>query len=169
MVCILFAKNFIFGKRIKTNQTFSLTETFRLHPPFDILTRECTKDYKIAKTNAIIEKGTVIYISITGPQHDPKYYDRPTEFIPDRFKDKNSGQTSLDMPFYTFGDGPRNCIGMRLGKINSKLGVCLLLREFVFELGAQHMNNSLEFDPKGITRAPISGIRLKCKRRVNDF
>ncbi|XP_055317038.1 probable cytochrome P450 6d5 [Sitodiplosis mosellana] len=139
-----------------------IDETLRLYPPFDALTRECTKDYTISNSNVVIEKGTPIYFSITGPQYDPQFYDQPNKFIPDRFKDH---QKSVDAPFWVFGDGPRNCIGMRLGKVLSKLGVCLLLHKFEFELGTQHMNAELEFEAKSIVKAPISGIHLKCKKK----
>lgn len=85
-----------------------LIETLRLYPAFGIVTRECTKDYQISGSNVVIEKGTPIYISITGFQHDPNYYEQPDEFMPDRFQNN-----SVDAPFFTFGDGPRNCIGER--------------------------------------------------------
>lgn len=55
--------------------------------------------------------------------------------------------------------------GMRLGKIQAKLGVCLLLRKFSFELGEQHVNKELVLDPISGVRAPISGINLRIKIR----
>lgn len=35
----------------------------------------------------VIEEGTQILISVTGPQYDPKYYDQPNRFMPERFAD----------------------------------------------------------------------------------
>lgn len=136
-----------------------------MHPPFDFFSRQCTQDYKIANTDVIIEKGTPILFTVTGPQYDPKYYDLPDSFNPDRFKDEQINRNSLDTPFLAFGDGPRNCIGMRLGKAQAKIGVCLLLRKFSFELGAQHVNQKLKLDPLSGVRAPIAGIDLKVKAR----
>lgn len=138
----------------------------RLHPPFDFISRECTKDYKISGHDIIIKKGTPILISATGPQYDPKYYDQPTKFIPERFIDEQTAnKNSVNMPYLTFGDGPRNCIGMRLGKLQSKIGVCILLRRYSFELGVQHKNQTLVLDPKSGVRAPINGIDLKITLR----
>lgn len=114
----------------------------------------------------VIEEGTQILISVTGPQYDPKYYDQPNRFTPERFTDDtNVNKNSLERPYLSFGDGPRNCIGMRLGKMQSKIGVCLLLRKFSFELGNQHIGKDLVLDPKMGVRAPINGIDLKVKTR----
>lgn len=137
-----------------------------MHPPFDFISRQCTQDYKIADSDMIIEKGTPILISVTGPQYDAKYYDQPNRFMPERFADDTSvNKNSIETPYLSFGDGPRNCIGMRLGKMQSKIGVCLLLRKFAFDLGKQHINKELELDPRCGVRAPINGIDLKIKSR----
>lgn len=137
-----------------------------MHPPFEFYTRECTKDYKVEGTNVVIEKGTPVFFSILGPQYDPKYYKDPELFNPDRFKDdQRANKNSLDCPYLTFGDGPRNCIGMRLGKIQAKIGVCLLLKNFSFTLGEQHINKPLILNPISGVRAPISGINLKIQPR----
>lgn len=48
------------------------TETLRMHPPFEVIFRECTKDYTIADTNIVIEKGTQLFFAITAPHYDPK-------------------------------------------------------------------------------------------------
>lgn len=141
-----------------------VSETLRIHPPFDFLSRECTQNYKVANTDLVIEKGTPVLFSITGPHYDSKYYEQPKEFNPDRFKDNsNPNKNSVEAPYLTFGDGPRNCIGMRLGKIQAKIGVCLLLRKFSFELGAQHINKELELNPVSGVRTSINGIKLKIK------
>lgn len=80
-----------------------------MHPPFGLISRECTKDYKIRDLDILIEKGTPILFAITGPHYDPKYYEQPEQFIPERFIDKQSvNRNSSIMPYLTFGDGPRN-------------------------------------------------------------
>lgn len=133
-----------------------------MNPPFEFFTRQCTKDYKVENSDLIIEKGTPVLFSVTGPHYDPKYYDEPETFNPDRFKDEqSSNKNSLEMPFLAFGDGPRNCIAKRLGKIQAKIGVCLMLRKFSFELGTQHINKPLVLNPNSAVREPISGINLK--------
>ena len=52
--------------------------------------------------------------SVPGLQYDPKYYDEPNKFNPDRFKsDQSANKNSLKMPYLVFGDGPRQCLGMQ--------------------------------------------------------
>lgn len=137
-----------------------------MHPPFEVIFRECTKDYQIADTNIVIEKGTQLFFAITAPHYDPKYYDDATEFRPDRFTDEHmSNKNSVNMPYLTFGDGPRNCIGLRLGKLQTKVGICLLLRKFSFALGDKHANKKYIFDPKATVRTPLGGLNLRVKSR----
>lgn len=73
-----------------------------MHAAFGILGRECVKDYKIAGSDVVVEKGTSILISVDGIQYDPKYYNQPEQFMPQRFEEKRNGSTG-EMPFLTFG------------------------------------------------------------------
>lgn len=128
--------------------------------------RCCTKDYEIPDTNVIIDEGTTVAISVSGLQNDPKYYEQPDKFIPERFDEENvSGKSFTEMPFLTFGDGPRICMGLRLAKLESKIAILLLLRRFKFELADQHRNVELEIDPKSAAKAAKYGIHLKVSAR----
>lgn len=164
-----------YGLKIKLNKNhrlkvyvtnFFLAETLRKHPPFDMLIRECTKDYKISDIDVVVEKGTLLFFSITGPQYDANFYENPDTFIPERFMaDQNMNKNSSDKPYLTFGDGPRNCMGMRLGKLQAKIGICLLLRKFSFELGDSLLNSTVKLAPQATTRAFVGGTKLKIKVR----
>lgn len=143
-----------------------IDETLRKHPPFELLYRQCTKDYKVPNTEMVIEKGTPIFFSVTGSQTDPKYYVNPDEFVPERFlDDQNFNKNSTFLPYLTFGDGPRNCIGLRLGKLQAKIGICILLLKYSFELGENLANNELKFEPLAEVRTPIGGMNLKITLR----
>ncbi|KAK1289160.1 Cytochrome P450 93A3 [Acorus calamus] len=91
-------------------------ETLRLHPAAPFIVREATKDcvvsgYKIPnKTRLIVNAWSV--------GRDPKYWDEPLEFNPDRFMETNNvgvetkGQHFQLLPF---GSGRRGCPGASLG------------------------------------------------------
>lgn len=137
-----------------------------MHPPFGVLTRQCTKNYKLPNSNAIIEKGTMIMLSVAGIQSDPKYYENPEKYLPDRFSsaavaDKNF----VNMPFLTFGEGPRVCLGAQLGKLKVKLAIVHLLQKYEFELGNVHIDKELKFHPKSLVKFVVGGINLKVKAR----
>lgn len=80
-------------------------------------------------------------------------------------KDQQFKKNSTEAPYLTFGDGPRNCIGLRLGKMQAKIGICILLSKFSFELGANLTSGELKFDPSAVVRTVIGGVNLKIKSR----
>lgn len=144
------------------------TETLRLHPPFGTVSRKCTKDYKIDGTNIVIEEGTSIIIPVAAIHRDRRFFSDPHEFHPDRFDDDGiSGvnKSFLEMPHIPFGDGPRICIGLRLAKLQVKIGLVLLLQKYHFELDEQQTGKVLQIDPRSITKLPIGGINLKVYAR----
>lgn len=94
-------------------------ETLRKYSVVPLLSRQCTKNYRIPDTNVTLEKGEFIFIPIFSIQNDEKYYPNADEFDPSRFTTENRyGKSLVDMPYLPFGDGPRNCIG----KLNHLIG-----------------------------------------------
>lgn len=138
------------------------TESLRMHPPFPAAGRKCTKSYRIPNTDVVIEEGTLLMFSASALQMDPKFYNEPKKFKPERYSDEQkTGKGFIEMPNLTFGEGPRACLGMRMGKLQSKLAIVILLRKFRFELADEHKNTELKMDPLAIAQTPISGINLK--------
>lgn len=83
-------------------------ETLRVHTPIGAVPRICTKEYKLRDSNPeiVIEVGTQVLIPISALHSDPKYYDQPGKFMPERFDEKNKGNKTF-APFLPFGSGPR--------------------------------------------------------------
>lgn len=70
----------------------------------------------------IVEKGTSIIIPNVALSNDPKYWENPEKFNPDRFDEMNKDDWKKGI-FLPFGDGPRMCIGKcesQAGKISKK-------------------------------------------------
>lgn len=125
------------------------------------------KDYKVDGTDIVIEEGTSIIIPVTAIQRDHKYFLDPNEFRPERFDDEMVANKSfIEMPYMPFGDGPRICIGLRLAKLQIKIGLVLLLQKFHFELDEQHVGKELRIDPRSIAKLPVGGINLRCIRKI---
>lgn len=133
----------------------------RKYPPLAILNREVNKAYKIPGTDTILEPGTTVLIPMLGLQMDSKYFENPKKFQPERFLED---KTFIERPYLPFGDGPRACIGTRLAKMQTKVGLALMLQKFNYEL-ADSMKGELVISPKLNITAPIGGINLKVKRR----
>lgn len=97
---------------------FQFSETLRKYPIVAVLNRTCVKDYKIPGTDQIVEKGIEVFLPVLSLQMDEKFWPEPEKFWPSRFIDESSAGKSLaDRPYFPFGDGPRNCIGIFVGSL----------------------------------------------------
>lgn len=130
-----------------------------------MLNRTCVKEYLIPGTKQIIEKGVEVYIPVLGIQRDKKYFCEPNKFNPDRWNGGNFADTGRKLPNLTFGDGPRSCIGMRLGKLQAKLGLVIMLRKFSYKLNENDSHSDMEFDPRHFLLQPRNNIYLHVSRR----
>ncbi|CAG9819594.1 unnamed protein product [Phaedon cochleariae] len=104
-------------------------ETLRKHPPIPVMPRVCNTDFKIPGTEVVIEKGTTIQLPFRAIHMDPDYYPDPEKFDPERFNEENKAKRH-PFAFLPFGEGPRICIGSRFGLLQTKVGLCAILRKF---------------------------------------
>ncbi|KAJ8675515.1 hypothetical protein QAD02_011301 [Eretmocerus hayati] len=108
-------------------------ESVRFHTQAFFLDRMCMKAFELppALPGAkpfIIPPGTNIWIP-AGPIHkDPKYYENPETFDPDRYYEKKV--TINDATNMGFGIGPRSCIGNRFAILEIKIMLFFLLSKF---------------------------------------
>lgn len=144
-----------------------ILEALRKYSPVPLLSRYCTADYKIPNTDLVIAKGTVLQIPAFALQRDPSVYENPLEFRPERFIDSLTGNAKVKgLTFLSFGDGPRHCIGMRMAKLNLKLGLLQLLTKFRFELVDKKLyDNEIELDIRQFPTTPAGILWLKATAR----
>ncbi|XP_072762329.1 cytochrome P450 9e2-like [Anoplolepis gracilipes] len=124
-----------------------ICESQRLFPIVGFLNKICTEETELRGSDGLtchIQPGTQILIPIRGLQEDPRYWERPEIFDPDRFgPDKKN---NIDrFTFLPFGEGPRMCVGMRMALLQMKACLATLLKKY-----------SLELSPK--TRLPLKMI-----------
>lgn len=119
------------------------------------------KKYQIPGTNHIIEEGVEVFIPVLALQRDEKFYPEAIQFKPERFSETSlAGKNQINRPYLSFGDGQRNCIGMRLGKLQTKVGLIMMLQKYRYELEPNKRNSELDFDPKAFLMIPKGGINL---------
>ncbi|KAJ8681697.1 hypothetical protein QAD02_017489 [Eretmocerus hayati] len=137
-----------------------ISETLRLYPPAPIIDRVALFDYKIPDTGTVIEKGTVVYTSLNGIHRDPEFHPEPLKYDPDRFSEKRK-QEMKPGTYMPFGDGPRICIGMRIGTLQTVVGLITILSEYEVLPDPNYENG---VSKRAIFTAPAGGLHLRLKR-----
>ncbi|XP_060029338.1 cytochrome P450 3A12-like isoform X3 [Erinaceus europaeus] len=107
-----------------------VNETLRLYPIAGRLERVCKKDVEIS--GVLIPKGTVVMMPLFVLHKDPSLWTEPEEFHPERFSKKNK-ESINPYAYMPFGNGPRNCIGMRFALMNMKVALVRVLQNFTFK------------------------------------
>lgn len=112
-----------------------VNETLRKWPPTPSTIRECNKDYllEMEDKSVQIHKGSAIMIPIHAMHHDPKYFENPSKFDPERFNDENKNKI-VPGTFIAFGYGPRMCLGNRLAMLETKLAFFSILSKYSIEV-----------------------------------
>lgn len=138
-------------------------EVLRKHPPGGILIRKCVDDYTFSNLKLKIDEGVRVLIPVFGIQHDSRFFEKPEEFIPERFSNENK-RNIHPCTFLPFGDGPRNCIGMRFAKVESMMGLAGFLHKYKVE-PCSKTKVPLQYDSTSITIKSRDGIWLTIKKR----
>ena len=140
-----------------------ITETLRRYSVLPALFRVANSDYAVpGHQNYIIEKGTPIIIPSHAIHHDANIYAEPNTFDPGNFAaDKVKQRDSVT--WLPFGEGPRNCIGLRFGQMQSRLGLAMLLKNFRFSVGSK-TQIPVEIDKGHHMYLNKAGIYLKVER-----
>lgn len=89
-------------------------ESFRLHPVLPLCApMESTIATKIGGYE--LPSKTRVVINLYAIQRDPKIWDNPLAFDPDRFRRRSSDVKGEDFELLPFGAGRRICVGLNLG------------------------------------------------------
>ncbi|MED6196646.1 hypothetical protein PIB30_049392 [Stylosanthes scabra] len=133
-------------------------ETLRLHPSVALLLpRESREACDINGYHIPVKSKVIVNAWAIG--RDPKYWDEPERFYPERFIDSNIDYKGSNFEYIPFGAGRRICPGSTLGLLNVELALAYLLYHFDWKLpsGMKHE----EFDLSEAFGATI--------RRKNDL
>ncbi|XP_029639203.1 cytochrome P450 4X1-like [Octopus sinensis] len=106
-----------------------IDETMRLYPAVLMVSREAVEDCRIG--DYTFPKGTFLFVNITSLQKNPKYWENPMEFRPERFSDPSKVYPYSFIPFIA---GGRMCIGYKFAIMEMKTALALLINEFEYKL-----------------------------------
>ncbi|KAF8028288.1 hypothetical protein BT93_E1022 [Corymbia citriodora subsp. variegata] len=112
-----------------------IKEAFRLHPALPLLMPR-TPSASCVVGGYMIPKGSIVFLNVGYIHRDPKIWDKPSEFRPQRFledpsKYDLSGNNFTYMPF---GSGRRMCAGLALAERMLPYVLASLLHSFEWEL-----------------------------------
>jgi cytochrome P450 len=135
-----------------------IDETLRMYPPIHLGSRNVTEDLEFDGYH--LPAGIRLMYSIYLTHHDPKYWDDPDTFNPDRFaKDKKRKFAAYS--YLPFGGGARNCIGTAFALVESKVILARIIQRYDLQYTGKHMRMKM-----GATLEPHPNVMVKVNKRV---
>ncbi len=116
----------------------------------------------------LIPSGTQVLGNIYSIHHDPRYWDSPDEFIPERFLPEPDGSMSpalTSVGYLPFGTGHRRCPGRRFAETTVWVHITRMLHRLRFETPDGNPLSEDEVFGLAISPKPYS---LKATRRWQD-
>ncbi|XP_026732391.1 cytochrome P450 6B2-like [Trichoplusia ni] len=144
-------------------------ESMRMYPSVAYLIRMCcVPEYTFPELDLTITQDTKVIIPIQALHRDEKYFREPHKFDPERFVD-GAKDDIKNFVYLPFGEGPRACVGARLGQMQSMAGLAAVLAKYSVEPAACTVEYPLP-EPTGIvSEGFVGGLPLKLKRREKFY
>lgn len=139
-------------------------EALRLYPPVPcFVTREAGVTTQIG--DVTIPQGVSVTVPVWHIHHHPKFWHQPEQFDPDRFLPERK-KDHHPMAYLPFGAGPRNCLGMRFARLEIKLVIACMLKDYSLQLSPV-IKDPLPVEVRTVTLSPKEGVLLHIRRRVS--
>jgi len=133
-------------------------ESLRLYPPAYGLVREALQD---GETGGYpVPAGTTRAMFPWAVHRDPRYFERPEEFFPERW-DKEFAKSLPRCAYFPFGAGPRMCIGSTFAQTEVPLLLAAIAQQYQLKLVPGHRVAT----STSLTLRPLHGIRVTLKKR----
>jgi len=138
-----------------------ITESLRLYPAAWGMARLVVEDHEIA--GYAVTKGMGVAMAQWVVHRDPRWYDAPQEFLPERWEN-DLWKRLPRFAYFPFGGGPRQCIGNAFALMEATLILAMIARKFRLRLVANHPVAPLA----SITLRPRHGVRVTLESRGNN-
>jgi cytochrome P450 len=130
-----------------------LSESLRLYPPAWAVARLAIEDHELA--GYAVPKGTGIAAVSWVVHRDPRWYENPEQFIPERWE-ANLLKKIPRFAYFPFSFGPRQCIGNSFAQMEASLVLATIAQQFRFRLLPGHPVVPLA----SITLRPRQGLQV---------
>jgi len=136
-----------------------IKEAMRLYPPAPSIGREALCDCEIGGYH--VRKGTQIALVQWVVQRDPRWFDDPECFRPERW-DNDLARRIPRCAYFPFGDGPRICIGNQFAMLEAVLVLATVMQRYELALAPGF---TLELFPS-VTLRPKHGVSMVVRERL---
>src|SRR5690606_13406443 len=102
-----------------------IEEAMRLYPPVYFIDRVNIEEDEF--NNLVFKKGSNLLFSIYEIHRHPELWEKPNEFLPERFED---GGRKFSSQYFPFGAGPRKCIGNNFAMFEMIIAVTELVKTY---------------------------------------
>jgi cytochrome P450 len=137
-----------------------LSESMRLFPPAYVLGRRALEPYQVPGTGYEIPARTTVLVSQYLLHRDPRFWDEPDRFAPERWVAEGQREPRR-YAYFPFGAGPRVCIGEHFAWMEATLVLAAIARRWSFRLGT---GQRVQPDPL-ITLRTKHGMRMTISAR----
>lgn len=139
-----------------------LQEVMRLCPPIGVFARDCEEELEAGGRR--YPAGLTYTLCNYAVHRNPKYWERPDDFYPDRFLKSYKGKKHTAFTFFPFSQGPRHCVGARFAQLSSSVLLCSIIQNFDFRLVKKGPVDFVD----SITRRPTPGaVKVYMSKRVH--
>ncbi len=157
----------VFGDRRPTAADYSglaytravIQETMRVYPPVWGLIRVASEADTLGGKE--VRPGDRIVVFSYGAHHNPKFWDAPQEFRPERWM-AGAAKKQVKLSYIPFGAGKRSCIGGAMSQVENTLALAVMLRRFHPDYVGP-MPASIDAT---VTLTPRGGLPFKVRRIV---
>ncbi len=135
-----------------------IAEAMRLYPPAWAIGREALADLTVGGYD--VPKGTQVWLSQYVVHRDPRYFDEPERFLPERWE----GDLRQRLPkyaYFPFGGGPRLCIGHAFATMEAVLLLATIAQRFRVRLVPGHPIDTVA----AVTLRPKHGVMVTLEER----
>ncbi|KAH7340371.1 cytochrome P450 sterol C22-desaturase [Rhizoctonia solani] len=138
-------------------------ESLRLKPPVTMVPYKTLKPFPISE-DYTVPAGSMIIPSLYPSLHDPEIYPDPSNFLPERWLDPESGANQNPRNYLVFGAGPHRCIGVEytLMHLATVMGTAAVLMDWDHKITPE--SNEVQMIA---TIFPKDGCYLKFSPRAN--
>jgi cytochrome P450 len=140
-----------------------LAEAMRLYPPAWALGRLALEEHEFGGYK--IPKGVLVLLSMYVAHRDPRFWEKPEEFWPERWQSQSIKEAGQKYIYFPFGGGVRRCIGEGFAWTEGVLLIATLAQKWKLRLAPEQ---KIALNPL-MTLRPKYGMKMRIEKRSAEF